>query len=397
MSLFAAADLNDIWRAISEHEAYRVVEDGISYLGGIWNLGIFGVSYGAMIQAAGVILIALILRGLFARWVLALLRQAAKGTKNKIDDALIEALSEPLKFAFFIIGVAIAINLLALSEQAQLIGDNILRSLVAVAVFWALHRVARMLRVFLEPFSDVLLPAAQDWLVKALQIVFLIVGVAAVLEIWGVKVAPLLTGLGIFGVAVALGAQDLFKNLIAGVAVLMERRFRKGDWINVPGVVEGVVEEINFRSTIVRRFDDGPVYVPNANFSDNAVINFSRMRNRRIFWTIGLEYGTSVDQLKKIRDRIEAYLTESDAIAGPPARSVFVYIDKFSDSSIDIMIYCFANTTDWNEWLKIKQDFAYALIEIVNQEGASFAFPSQTIYMRDDNEPAPPVALGAGA
>ena len=123
-------------------------------------------------------------------------------------------------------------------------------------------------------------------------------GAATILEIWGIKIGPILAGLGLFGVAVALGAQDLFKNLISGFLVIAEKRFNPGDWIRVDGEVEGTVETINFRSTLVRRFDKAPVFVPNSKLSDNSVINFSSMTFRRIYWVIGVEYRTTVDQLR---------------------------------------------------------------------------------------------------
>src|SRR5690606_7241278 len=133
-----------------------------------------------------------------------------------------------------------------------------------------------------------------SWLRKGLKFLILFVGIAAILEIWGIKVAPILAGFGLFGVAVALGAQDMFKNLIAGLTVIAEKRFHPGDWILVDGVVEGTVEDIGFRSTQVRRFDKAPVHVPNAKLADSAVTNFSSMTHRRIYWKIGVTYDTSI-------------------------------------------------------------------------------------------------------
>lgn len=364
------------------------LRDSLLSLRGYWEAGAFGVSYNEVLSAALVLLGALVLRGLFARWILRLIRVAAAGTGTKADDELVDALSEPLKLVFLIIGLDVAMRVLSLPAEAQAFGLKVVQSLIAVAVFWALHRVAGAMRVFLKPLAQMLTPAAVDWLAKALQLIFLAVGVAAVLEIWGVKVGPLLAGLGIFGVAVALGAQDLFKNLIAGLAVLAEKRFQPGDWIKIEGVVEGTVEQINFRSTVVRRFDQGPVYVPNAVFSDSAVINYTRMTRRRIYWTIGLEYGTSLEQLRTVTRRIEGYLRASADFVQPPDAPLFVYFDAFSDSSLDIMIYCFTKTTSWGEWLAIKEAFGFAIKEIVEEEGCAFAFPSRSLYIARDGEPA---------
>ena len=139
------------------------------------------------------------------------------------------------------------------------------------------------------------------WIIKSLKILIFILGLAAVLELWGIKIGPIIAGLGLFGVAVALGAQDLFKNLISGILVLVERRFQVGDWIYVEGVIEGTVESIGFRSTVVRRFDKSQATIPNFQFAENAVINNTQTTNRRINWMIGLEYRTSSEQLKNIK------------------------------------------------------------------------------------------------
>jgi MscS family membrane protein len=209
----------------------------------------------------------------------------------------------------------------------------------------------------------------------------ILIGAATVLQIWGIQVAPIIAGLGLFGVAVALGAQDLFRNLIGGVSILIERRFGLGDWIKVDGIVEGTVEKIGFRSTLVRRFDQAPVYVPNQHLSDNAVTNFSAMTFRRISWSIGLEYRTTHEQLRTIRDGIEAYLTGNEDFVQPPAAALFVRIDAFNASSIDLMVYCFTRTTVWGEWLELKEKLAFRIKEIVEEAGAGFAFPSQSVYV----------------
>lgn len=379
--------MDNDWRASAE-AAWTYLYDGArEILLRAWAEGVFGATYEQILAASGVLLAALLLRGLFATWVINMIRAIAKGNSNQVDDAIVDALSEPMKLIFVIIGVAVAIRIMNLAEDAQIIADRVVRSLIAIAFFWSLHRLAGALRIVMEPLAQMLTASAVEWVVKALQVIFLIVGAAAVLEIWGIRVAPLLAGLGIFGVAVALGAQDLFKNLIAGFAVIAERRFQQGDWVMVDGVVEGVVEEINFRSTVVRRFDKGPVYVPNSKFADNAVINFSRMTHRRIYWHVGVEYSSTVEQLRNIRDRIERYLNENEEFSGPPATASFVRIDGFSDSSIDIMIYCFTKTTDWGEWLRIKEAFAYEIKNIVESEGTGFAFPSRTLYIAGQDKP----------
>ncbi|MEX1147098.1 MAG: mechanosensitive ion channel domain-containing protein, partial [Sphingomonadales bacterium] len=147
------------------------------------------------------------------------------------------------------------------------------------------------------------------------------------------------------------------------------------------GVVEGTVIVIGFRTTRIRRFDRAPEFVPNSKLSDNVVTNFTEMTHRRILWTIGLEYRTTLDQLREIRDAIEAYLMESEDFAQPPEVPLFVRIDSFNASSIDILIYCFTRTTKWGEWLIYKEQLACKVKDIVEGAGAGFAFPSQSLYV----------------
>ena len=191
----------------------------------------------------------------------------------------------------------------------------------------------------------------------------------------------MIAGLGLFGVAVALGAQDLFKNLISGIMILMEKRFTVGDVILVSGEVEGVVEQIGFRSTLVRRFDSTPVMVPNYKFAEQSVTNYTRRHHRRIRWLIGLEYRTTIDQLKKIREEINTLIKKDDNFAKNQNASFYVRIDSFSDSSIDMLVQTFTVTNDWAEFLKIKENLAVKIIEIVENNEAGFAFPSQSLYV----------------
>jgi MscS family membrane protein len=229
--------------------------------------------------------------------------------------------------------------------------------------------------------GEILTEELMAWAMKAVRFLVLVLGAASVMELWGIQVGPIVAGLGLFGVAVAFGAQDLFKNLISGILILAEERFENEDWIKVEGVVEGTVEHIGFRSTTVRQFDKAPVVVPNFEFAEKAVTNFSRMTHRRINWTVGVEYGTTVDQLRAIRDGIESYIMETDEFEKPPEVTTIVRIESFSDSSIDIMVYCFTKTTVWTEWMEIKEAFAYKIKEIVEEAGSAFAFPSQSLYV----------------
>jgi len=357
-----------------------------AFLQKIWAEGAYGLDISKISIALGIFLGFVLFRHLFVRWVIAKLENLTKKTKTDFDDKLIASLKAPLRFLPIVVGLFFAIDHLELKDAPAEVSQSLLRSLIAFAFFWAVFNAVTPFSGLLSKLRGILTAAMVDWLIKAIKATVVLVAGATILEMWGVEIAPVLASLGLLGVAVALGAQDMFKNLIAGLLILSERRFHQGDWIKVDGIVEGTVERIGFRSTRIVRFDKAPVYVPNGKLSDNAVTNFSAMSYRRIYWMIGVDYRTTIAQLRQIRDEIEAYLIESGSFAGPPDVARFVRIDKFSDSSIDIMLYCFTKTTNWGAWLEVKEDLAYKVKEIVARAGSRFAFPSQSVYVETLSE-----------
>lgn len=347
----------------------------------VWQSGVFGVDIGRVLGAILIFAAFLVIRRLFARFVIANIKLAVSRTENDLDDKVVESLEDPLRFVPVVAGVFFALEFVSLAEGNAAFAGSIVRSLIVFNIFWAFYRAIVPISASFDKLTAMLGDSMVEWFIKLIKVITVFVGAAAILELWGIKVGPLLAGLGLFGVAVALGAQDLFKNLIAGVLIMAEKRFKNGDWVLVEGIVEGTVETIGFRSTLVRRFDKAPVYVPNAAMSDNAVTNFSEMTHRRIYWRLGVEYRSSIEQLRQVRDGIEDYLMSEDAFAKPPEVPTFVRIDRFSDSSIDIMVYCFTKTTDWGDWLAIKEQLAYRIKEIVEAAGTDFSFPSQSLYI----------------
>lgn len=347
----------------------------------VWQNGVGGIDVGRIMSAAAILVVFLLARKLFTRIVISRLKSVAAKTATPLDDVAIETLENPVRFTPIVLGVFFASQHLQLQGIYAEIGENLVRSLIAFNIFWGFLALMVPLSGLLVRLEKHFTHELVEWLIKALRITVVLIGAATILQIWGIQVAPIIAGAGLLGVAVALGAQDLFKNLIAGLLIIGEKRFRKGDWIRVEGVVEGTVESIGFRSTVVRRFDKAPVMVPNTNLSDSAVTNFTAMTHRRIYWKIGVTYDTTIEQLRDIRDQIESYILTTPDYASPTEVATFVRIDSFNASSIDIMLYCFTRTTIWGEWLEIKEQLALEVKQIVEGAGSSFAFPSQSVYV----------------
>jgi len=345
----------------------------------VWDKGILGVDIFQILIGLGIFLVFLLFRGFISKIIINRLKKIAKKTSNKFDDTFVQAMEGPARFFPIVIGFFIASYYLEFSPESQSFIDNVNKSLITILIFWLIHQFIQPVSYLLGGLEKLLTKELIGWIVKAFKILIIILGAAAVLELWGIKIGPIIAGLGLFGVAVALGAQDLFKNLISGILVLVEKRFKVGDWIIVENIIEGIVERIGFRSTVVRKFDKSIAIIPNFQFAENAVINISETTNWIISWVITLQYNTTVEQLKKIRDDIEKYVTTHKDFKTSLGHAVRV--DKFSDSSIDMYIRCFTVTDDWDEWLAVKERLAIEIKQIVEKNNASFAFPSQSIYV----------------
>jgi MscS family membrane protein len=348
----------------------------------VWKNGYMGVDFGTILIILLILAVSILIRGIFTKFVMNRLIAIAERTHNKLDDKVIGSMDGPIRFIPIVVGCVFAFEVADahFGPDLNALTDNVVRSLVVFNLFWALYCAISPMTFLLGRLEEIFSKEMVNFLVKTMKAVVIGLGAATILDVWGIKVGPIIAGLGIVGVAVALGAQDLFKNLISGFLILAEKRFKAGDWVKVDDIVEGTVEKIGFRSTMVRRFDRAPTIVPNTVFADKAVTNFSEMTHRRIYWKIGVEYSTSVAQMQVITEKIKDYLIGNADFAQPDEATMFVVTDSFNASSIDIMIYCFTKTTNWGEWLEIKQDFAYALKGIVESAGTSFAFPSISVY-----------------
>ena len=360
------------------------VNEFLDLFSDVWTSGLFGINVSEIIIGLIIFLIFYVLRSFFARFVIGRLYKIVKKTKTDIDNVVIEVIEGPLKFLPIVIGFFIATSYIEFNADIIILIEKINRTFITIFIFWLLLQLIVPFSFVIKKFEEQLTTALIDWTLKGLKILVIIIGIVAVLELWGIKVGPIIAGLGLLGVAVALGAQDLFKNLISGIMILMERRFKIGDVIHIAGEAEGIVEQIGFRSTLIRQFDSNLVMVPNFKFAERSVTNSSRRINRRIRWIIGLEYRTTVEQLKNMRNQIKEFIDKDKNFKNDDKSyfsSSYVRIDSFSDSSIDMLVQCFTNVTNWNEYIKVKETLAITIKEIVENEKAGFAFPSQSLYL----------------
>ena len=312
-----------------------------------------------------------------------LLKIAGK-TDSVHDDAIVGALKKPLTLIPIGIALFAILQEINLDETYQSYGELLIKSYFYLAVFWSLADAITPVRDFVGEKYDFLTPTLRNWIFRTLKFIAYLVGVVSVLELWGVDAASIIAGLGLFSVALALGAQNFFKNLIGGLLIIGEKRFKQGDWINIEGVAEGEVEKIDFRSTLIRRFDKAPIFVPNSVLSDSEIINFSEMPFRRIRFNVGLIYQTTPETILNIRKDIEDYVGKNDDLVNADEATTTIRVTQFNDSSIDLLIYCFTKSTRWYDYTKAKEDLILEIIKIVKNNGSDFAYPTQTIHLEKD-------------
>ena len=312
-------------------------------------------------------------------------------TKTEIDDTFLRVIEKPVGLFAVLVGFFLAGGALSLPTEPNIrrFYFDTLKTFLAVDVAWLFLRFVDVLVVYLKSISkrtdttldDELLPIIR----KTLKVFIALIAAVLILQNLGYSVTGLITGLGIGGLAVALAAQDLLSNVFGSFVIFTDRPFRMGDWI-VAGDVEGVVEEVGFRSTKIRTFAKTLVTVPNKTIADLAIDNFSRMPKRRVKMTVGVTYETNADQMQQALAKIRELLRTHK---GVDQNFFLVYFTEFGDSSLNILVYYFTVTTVWEEYLLAREEINLAIMRELEAMGLSIAFPTQTVYLKhyDDNTP----------
>lgn len=332
-----------------------------------------------LIAATLVFFLFLGLRHLFTTIVTVFLQKLAKKTSTHYDNRIISALKGPLSFAFIIIGLHLFFILIF--KETETI-KHMLNTLVIYTIFWVILSISEALREFIYSatgkFNAELSKEIGSFILAIWKILISGIGLGAMLQVWGINVTALVASLGIGGLAFALAAKDTAANLFGSFSLLADKSIRIGEWIKVDGV-EGTVENIGMRTTKIRSFQKSLITVPNHIVANQPIENFSRRGIRRIKMHIGLTYSTNSEQIIKIMEELKKMLKGHEGISQND--SLMVNFDTFGDSSLNIFIYTFTKTANWEKYLDIRENVNLEIMKIVEDNGASFAFPSQSIYV----------------
>lgn len=351
---------------------------------------LFSADYSWIMQVFVVVLITLV-SNYFVRKLFDRLALAAQQTATQFDDILVDTARKPVRLFIWVFGLLLALELVPLiAEQSSL--NSLIQQLREVSFIsllaWFAVRVIRhgenavQKEGVLETPMDATTASA---LGKLLRLSVGITTSLVVLQTLGFSVSAILAFGGVGGIAVGFAAQAMLANFFGGLMIYLDKPFKVGDWVRSPDKdIEGIVEHIGWRLTCIRTFDKRPLYVPNATFASIAVENPSRMTNRKIKENIGLRYDDA-NKAAAVAEDIKAMLHTHPDIASDLA--LIVNINAFAASAIEIFIYTYTATKDWFEYHDVKQDVMVKIIDIVERHGAEFAFPTQTLHMKQDGPP----------
>ena len=323
-------------------------------------------------------------------------RFSSKLFNHDSRESFLLRLSRPLANLLSVIVLKMSLELIEISEKVHYSDDKFFRLdylidklLDAVIIFylgWFLFKLTDFLASIFEQraalteskFDDQLVPFVKD-LSKVFIIIFLLIMFLA--AVFGVNVTALIGGLGIGGLALALAAQDSLANLLASFTIFIEKPFSVGDIVDGNGVM-GTVEKVGFRSTRIRTLDKSFVTVPNRSLIDKPLNNITESTHRRARFQIGVLYGTSKQQMEAIIQELKEVLIKHENTNDEPLVRFF----EFGDYSLQILVTFLVNTNDFQEFTRVKEEINFKILEIVQNNGSDFAFPTRTLHIKGQNE-----------
>ena len=352
------------------------------------------VTHPLVIQVFAVVLATVVTNYLVRKFFRKLYQRVSK-THTVWDDALVGSIQRPAMLLIWVIGLGFAAEIVSAetdSTLSQMIDPVRYVLIIGIITLFAISFIRECEDGFIHNGVDV---TTANAISKLLRISVFITAAMTVLQTLGVSIQGLLAFGGVGGIAVGFAAKDLLSNFFGGLMIYLDRPFAVGEWVRSPDRdIEGTVEHIGWRLTVIRTFSKRPLYVPNSVFATIALENPSRMSNRRIYETIGVRY----DDASKVR-AIVAEVREF--VAGhedlDAEQTQIVNFNSFGPSSLDFFIYCFTKTTNWVEFHGVKESVLLSIHDIIEAHGAEVAFPTSTVHLHNAlPEPQPDLEQNAG-
>lgn len=321
-----------------------------------------------------------------------LLSRLAAKTDTKLDDILVHTLSLPiLLFIIFVSAYSLIYNIAPEIIGLNLIStDQVITYTLLVFMFWIFWRFINELEHLAVNQQENVLPGKLQDKVKvsrhgmrivtfSLRIIVVIIALLTIINMAGVSLTGLLAFGGLGGIILGFALKDPLSNFVAGALIFWEKPFAVGDWVRCPAEnIEGVVENITWRTTLLKTFERRPIYVPNAVFMNNVVENAQRMTNRRIYETISVRYD-DLDKLNALLQEIRQVMKEHDGI--DDEQSLIVSFTRYGDSALEFLVYAITFTTTLEGFQEVKQDILFIIGDLVKKHKMEFAYPTTRVML----------------
>ncbi len=339
--------------------------------------------------AAATLLLALIFRRGLASVIIKPLAILSQRTKSELDDRVVEAIKPPLAAAVVLAGIYFALSIVPPPvEPVDVSGFfySVMSVATGLVVVYSLHRLSYVVAQLMDHLFTRSDPTHRGSFLSPLHrfmaITVWLLGGAMIAQNAGYEVSTLLTGIGIGGAALALAAKDTLSHFFGSLTLLFDKPFRVGDRIELSGDIDGIVEEIGFRSTKVRNYDRAIVVLPNNELANKSIKNWADMDKRRVRQTIGVTYDATPSQMEEVVDGIEKIL-KNDPLVNQDFMAV--RFTEFGPSSLDIMVLYYTTPTDLVGHSSVVQANNLKIMKLLTERGLDFAFPTRTVHLEQSD------------
>lgn len=327
--------------------------------------------------ALAIMVIAFLFKGVFSKFIIKLVYIITKHDKT---DPKKSKMYLPLRRMFLCTGLYIGLRIIPTSAQVKYYVNEVFKIIVIFFITKGLTSImtkdSKVFKRILNMSED---DTVNDFFCKVFRALTWIVSAFVIMTELGFDLNGLATGLGLVSAVIALAAQELVKNLLSGFSILTDKPFVLGDWIEV-GDYAGTVMDISFRSTRIKTMNNSLVTIPNSKIASEYVINWNRLKSRRLDLTLGLDLNTSTEKIKKTIKEIKLVLKNNPKVIED---TIQVHFDQIASSSSDIKIFLYVNETEYVKFLNAKQEILCSLLTLIEKENIELAYPTQTIYVKN--------------
>ncbi|MDF2676161.1 MAG: MscS [Bacillota bacterium] len=337
-----------------------------------------------------ILFVALLFKNFVAHILIDFIKRLCKNYNIRAISTMIDSIEKPLRNFLIYTGVYFALSILPFNVGISSFIYRVYRAFIIISIARCLLNLVSAYSNYIEsriedselsankPVAKTVFPLINK-IVKSLIVIIAVVAIAV--EFNFEQLNSILAGVGIGGAALALASQDLIKNFFGGIVVLTDKSFSVGDIINVDSK-EGTVEELGLRSTKIRTVQQEVIVIPNAKFTEQSVTNISKRNFMRVSFKLGAPFDTSKDKLQILIEKIKKMLDENEMVK---ENSPLVKFDSFSDSALLIIIQYLILTTDYNEFMDVKEKINFKVLELFEEEKITLAYPSLSLYMEKND------------